>query len=204
VFKRIDRGETTWQKLGFSGPQKPGTRLDKPLLDVATKLEPTDRYMDWSEAQDMAKLSDAQLKQVKDTALKVDDFLNKKAASLGLYHEDGKVEFVMDDRGQLLLADVFGTLDENRFTRNGKDVSKQVIRDYYKKTPWYAELEAAKKTTDIKSDWPKPPKLAGGFAQIVGNIYKSFAQEWTGENKWGAPTLAKALDDCDAFLAKMK
>ena len=97
VFKRINNGETTWEKLGFSEPQKPGTRLEKPILDVATKLEPTDRYMDWGEAQDMAKLSNAQLAQVKATALKVDDYLNKKAASLGLYHEDGKVEFVMDD-----------------------------------------------------------------------------------------------------------
>jgi len=203
VFKRIDRGETTWEKLGFDEPQKPGTRLETPLLDVATKLEPTDRYMDWAEAREMAKLTEKQLGEAKKTALKVDEYLNRKAASVGLYHEDGKVEFIVDDKGCLLVADVFGTLDENRFSYNGRDVSKQILRDYYKKTPWYQQLEEAKKALP-KEKWPKPPKMPAGLADKIGDIYKSFAAEWTGKNAWNAPKLAQALDGYQAFMAGFK
>ncbi len=203
VFKRIESGETTWEALGFDEAPKPGTRLEKPLLDVATKLEPTDRYLSWEEAVDIAKISEKQLAEIKRTALKINDYLNKKAASVGLYHEDGKVEFIVDNAGQLLVADVFGTLDENRFSYNGRDVSKQLLRDYYKKTPWYAALEEAKKTKP-KEHWPKPPRMPSGLADRIGNIYKSFAAEWTGRNAWNAPPLARALEDYREFVTKIK
>ncbi|MCX6768074.1 MAG: phosphoribosylaminoimidazolesuccinocarboxamide synthase [Candidatus Micrarchaeota archaeon] len=207
VFKRIAAGETTWEAFGFDEAPAPGTRLEKPIIDVATKLEPTDRYLSWEEAMDMARISEKQLAEIKEIALKVDGYLNRQAASAGLFHEDGKIEVIVDDKGGFLVADVFGTLDENRFEYGGSgrmEVSKQILRDYYKKTPWYNELEAAKKKTDNKKEWPKPPRMPAGLADKIGNIYKSFAAGWTGKNSWNAPPLAQALGDYRAFMTGFK
>ena len=49
-----------------------------------------------------------------------------------------------------MVVDVIGTLDECRFTFNGVHVSKEVARQFYKKTAWYKDLEQAKKDAEAK------------------------------------------------------
>ena len=140
VFKRFESGQLKPESLGLKKIPKPGEKLKNPILDVSTKLEPTDRYMDWNEAQTLARLSAAQLKELKEKTLAINDFITKRAEKTGLEHADGKVEFGMDPKGKLVLVDVCGTLDENRLLYNGFHISKQVLRDYYKTTKWYKEL----------------------------------------------------------------
>jgi len=140
VFKRLAKSQTSLEKLGLEKEPVPGEKLEKPIMDVSTKLEPTDRYLDWSEAREIACLSQEEIEELKAKALQINDFLTKRAEEIGLEHADGKVEFGMSPARKLILVDVCGTLDENRFLHNGIHVSKQVLRDYYKTTPWYEVL----------------------------------------------------------------
>ncbi len=204
VFKRLESGEIGIDDLGLAEMPQPGQKFEKAFLDVSTKLEPIDRYLSWDEALDLAKISEDQLYELKEAALNINDFITEKAALLGLEHADGKVEFGLTPKNELMLIDVCGTLDENRFLWNGTHVSKQVCRDYYKTTPWFAELENAKKSNVEKADWPKPEQLPAELREIVSNMYKSVCDTWTGENRFKAPALQDVMAAYQAFLDKSR
>ena len=176
--------------------------FEKTFLDVSTKLESTDRYLSWDEAMDLAKISEDQLYDLKETALNINDYLNEKAAEIGLEHADGKIEMAVTPKNELMLVDVFGTLDEDRFLWNGIHVSKQVCRDYYKTTPWYAELEKAKEGGVEKPSWPKPEPLPEELKEIVSGMYKSVCEAWTGKKVWKAPSIEEVMESYKAFLEK--
>lgn len=202
VFRRLESGEISLDDLGLSEAPQPGQRLEKPLMDVSTKLEPTDRYLSWDEALEISKISEEQLYELKETALNINDFISEKAQGLGLEHADGKVEFAVTPKNELMLVDVCGTLDEDRFLWNGIHVSKQVCRDYYKSTPWYAELESAKKSGVEKSSWPAPQPLPPELKEIVSSMYKSVCEAWIGERRWKAPNIEEVMHSYKAFLEK--
>jgi phosphoribosylaminoimidazole-succinocarboxamide synthase len=202
VFKRLQTGELTLDDLGLSEEPKPGHKFEKPFLDVSTKLEPTDRYLSWDEALELSQITEDQMYELKEAVLNINDFITEKASQIGLEHADGKVEFAITPKNELMLVDVCGTLDENRFLWNGIHVSKQVCRDYYKKLPWYAELEEAKKKGLEKAAWPEPPKLPTELIQIVSEMYKSVCDAWTGEKIFKAPPLEEVMNKYKAFLEK--
>lgn len=202
VFKRLAKGQLKPEDIGLSETPEPGTKLGKPLIDVSTKLEETDRYLSWQEAQEMSFLSDEQLEAMKNTALKINDFINRKSEALGLEHADGKVEFALSPEKELILIDVCGTLDEDRMLFKGVHVSKQVLRDYYKTTPWYEALEQAKEAGKAKEEWPAPEKIPPELLEIVSNMYKSVAEAWTGEKVWQAPKIEEVMQAYQEFLEK--
>ena len=150
VFKRLAQGKITLKDLGLDHQPKPGENLAKPIFDVSTKLEETDRYVTWAEAQKIAGLTNPELDDVKSVLLKADETITKAASNAGLKNEDGKIELAFDDKRKLMVVDVLGTLDECRFTFNGVHVSKEVARQFYKNTSWYADLEQAKKDGEAK------------------------------------------------------
>src|SRR3989344_1995844 len=195
VFKRLESGELEGYDLGLSEIPQPGFKFEKAFLDVSTKLEPIDRYLSWDEAMELSKITEDQLYELKEIALNINDFLTEKAASIGLEHADGKVEFGITPKNEIMLVDVCGTLDENRFLWNGIHVSKQVARDYYKTTPWYVELENAKRSNVEKADWPKPEPLPPEFIAIVSNMYKGVCDAWTGEQHFKAPSIEHIMNE---------
>lgn len=204
VFKRLESGELKPSDLGLDRAPVPGEKLEKPLMDVSTKLEETDRYLSWSEAQVLSKLSKEKIMELKQKALRINDFLNSKAKELGLEHADGKVEFGVNPNGELILVDVCGTLDENRLLFDGVHLSKQVLRDYYKTTPWFEKLEQAKKAGKPKNDWPKPEPIPKELLEIVSGMYKSVCEEWTGEKIWNAPPIKEVVKKYREFLDEKK
>ncbi len=204
VFKRLAAGELSADDLGLAQTPQPGFKFEKAFLDVSTKLEPIDRYLSWDEALDIAQISEDQLYELKEIALNINDFITEKAAGIGLEHSDGKVEFAVTPKNELMLVDVCGTLDEDRFLWNNIHVSKQVARDYYKTTPWYAELESAKKSGVEKADWPKPQALPSELRDIISNMYKSVCEAWVGEKAFNAPSIEETMNAYKAFLEKSK
>ncbi|HLC36650.1 MAG TPA: phosphoribosylaminoimidazolesuccinocarboxamide synthase [archaeon] len=202
VFKRIEKNPLLVRELGLSKAPKPGEKLVKPLLDVSTKLEPTDRYLSWKEAQEISLLSNEKMNELKKKLLAINDFLKKKAESIGIESADGKVEFAVSPKEELVLVDVVGTLDENRFLFQGVHLSKQVLRDYYKTTPWAEELEKAKARKAEKANYPKPAKAPKELIEIVSNMYKSVCEAWTGEKVWNAPSIEEVVNEYKAFLEK--
>ncbi|MAG22166.1 MAG: phosphoribosylaminoimidazolesuccinocarboxamide synthase [Candidatus Diapherotrites archaeon] len=204
VFKRLDKGQTTIEQLGLDHMPEPGEKLEKPIMDVSTKLEPTDRYLTWDEAREIAALTEEQMDELRNTALKVNDYLNKKAASLGMEHADGKIEMALTPENELVVVDVLGTLDENRFLYNGFHLSKQVLRDYYKTTPWYAVIEKEKEEGKGHGEFTVPSKLPEELIELVSNMYKAVTVEWTGEKTWDVPSVAEVIEQYKAFLEANK
>jgi phosphoribosylaminoimidazole-succinocarboxamide synthase len=207
VFKRLAQGKVTLKDLGLDHPPKPGETLTKPIFDVSTKLEETDRYVTWNEAQKIAGLTDPELADIKSVLIKADETITKAALKADLKNEDGKIELAFDDQRKLMLVDVLGTLDECRFTFDGVHVSKEVARQFYKKTAWYSDLEQAKKDAESKGvqDWKslcksQPPELDPKLKTIISQMYMSVAIEMSGKKLFDSPKLPKVIDVYKAFM----
>ncbi len=200
IFKRLEQGKITFKDLGLDHYPKPGEQLTKPIFDVSTKLEETDRYLTWQEAQKIAGLTDQELEEIKTVLLKADETITEMALKAGLKNEDGKIELAFDENRKLMIVDVVGTLDECRFTYEGVHVSKEIARQFYKKTNWYSDMEQAKKEAEAKgiTDWKslcksQPPKLDPKLKTIISEMYMAAANEMTGRKLFNAPMLADII-----------
>ncbi len=207
IFKRLEQGKTTLKDLGLDHYPKPGEQLAKPIFDVSTKLEETDRYVTWEEAKRIAGLTDQELADVKEILLKTDQAITKIASKAGLKNEDGKIELAFDENRQLMVIDVVGTLDECRFTYDGVHVSKEVARQYYKKTSWYQDVEQAKKEAEAEGvqDWKslcrsQPPKLDAELKKIISQMYMSAANKITNRKLFAAPKLGEAINKYKEYI----
>jgi phosphoribosylaminoimidazole-succinocarboxamide synthase len=87
-------------------------------------------------------------------------------------------------------------LDECRFTYESLHVSKEVARQYYKKTPWYEDVLEAKEKAEEKGimDWKnlcrsKPQKLPANLKKIIADMYTSTANEFLGKSLFPSPKL---------------
>lgn len=200
VFKRLEQGLTTVEKLGLDHYPKAGEKLDKPIFDVSTKLEEGDRYVSWAEAQRIAGLTNREVEEVTKLLLRVDNMITELASTAGLVNEDGKIELAFDPLRRLMVIDVVGTLDECRFTHNGLHVSKEIARQYYRKTEWYRDVEEAKKKAQEKGveNWKKlvktkPPRLDPKLKTIISQMYKATANELTKKKMFSAPKLGEIV-----------
>jgi phosphoribosylaminoimidazole-succinocarboxamide synthase len=209
VFKRLAQGKITLEDIGLDHYPEAGENLTKPIFDVSTKLEETDRYVKWAEAQKIAGLTDQELSDVKAVLLKADETITTVSSNAGLSNEDGKIELAFDDKRKLMVVDVLGTLDECRFTYGGVHVSKEVARQFYKNTSWYGDLEQAKKDGDAKGvqDWKtfcktQPPKLDPKLKTIISQMYMAAANEMTNIKLFDAPKLAKVIDDYTSYMSE--
>lgn len=186
LHKRLQSGKAKPEDFGLDHMPKPGERFEPALLDVSTKLEETDRYITWVEAQRIAGLTDGEVEEINRTTLIANDIITEVAKKAGMVNEDGKLEYaygpiVGGSPRELMVVDVFGTLDESRFTYKGIHVSKEIARQIYRKTKWHDEVEKAKahaKERGIK-DWRQfcsnPPPLDEDIVNILSNMYKSTA-----------------------------
>jgi phosphoribosylaminoimidazole-succinocarboxamide synthase len=200
IFKRLGQGLITVEELGLDHYPKLGERLSKPIFDVSTKLEEKDRYVTWGEAQKIAGLTDEELEGVKALLLKVDETITHIASKAGLENEDGKIELGFDTERRFMVVDVVGTLDECRFIYNGLHVSKEIVRQFYRKTDWYRDVEEAKKRAEVEGvrDWRKlcksnPLKLDPVLKTIISETYVSAANELTNRKLFDVPSLAEVI-----------
>jgi phosphoribosylaminoimidazole-succinocarboxamide synthase len=202
VFKRLEQGSVTVRDLGLDHYPQAGERLKKPIFDVSTKLEEGDRYVSWAEAQRIAGLTIKELAEVKRLLLCVDETITEIAARAGLVNEDGKIELAFDPQRRLMVVDVVGTLDECRFTYDGLHVSKEIVRQYYRKTDWFRDVEEAKKKAEKEGaeDWKKlvktqPPKLNPKLKNITSQMYMTTANELTEKRMFNVPKLAEIIKE---------
>lgn len=200
IFRRLEQGLITIKELGLDNYPKPGGKLKKPIFDVSTKLEEGDRYISWAEAQQIAGLTDEELKEIKSLLLTVDDTITEIAANAGLENEDGKIELAFDPLRRLMVVDVVGTLDECRFTYNGLHVSKEIARQFYKKTEWHKDVEEAKRIAKDNGieEWKtlcklQPPKLDPELKTIISEIYMAAANALTNRQLFDVPNLAEIV-----------
>jgi phosphoribosylaminoimidazole-succinocarboxamide synthase len=121
-------------------------------------------------------------------------------------NEDGKIELGFDPLRRLMVVDVVGTLDECRFTYDGLHVSKEIARQYYRKTDWYEDVEEAKKKAEkeVIEDWKKlvktkPPKLDPALRNIISQMYLATANELTKKKMFAVPKLADIIKEYEKY-----
>jgi len=174
--------------------------LPEPVVEFSTKLEESDRYLDRAEADALA--GDADIDALESLALTVNDAITERAAEVGMVHEDGKIECFYYE-GEVYVADVVGTFDENRFSYDGQEVSKEVIRQYHKRTQseWVqavADAKARAKAEDV-ADWRRlcerdPTPLPDHVVAAARDLYAAGANAYVGRDLFEAPSLGEAVD----------
>jgi phosphoribosylaminoimidazole-succinocarboxamide synthase len=205
VFRRLKEGSLKLDEIGLTQMPEPNDVLSPPILDASTKLEVTDRYLSWQEAQEISGLADDEITEVKNVTSKINDLITQQVSQVGLVNEDGKVEFGYDQNRDLILVDILGTPDECRFTYEGLPVSKEVARIYYRNTDWYLEVEKAKK--EDRANWKSlistpPPNLPARLFELVSFLYQSACNEITGKNWFDSPSLDTILNEMKEHLEK--
>jgi phosphoribosylaminoimidazole-succinocarboxamide synthase len=196
------RGRATPAEVGLEGQEWPeGTaELPEPLVEFSTKFEERDRYLDRPEAAAIAGRAD--LGRIEELARAVNHLVTREAERAGLTHEDGKVECLYDE-GTVAVADVVGTLDENRFSCDGQRLSKEVLRQYYRREhpDWVEAVADAKAAADEQAvaDWrglceQDPPALPESVVSAVADAYAAAANAYTRSDWFDAPDLETAVE----------
>jgi phosphoribosylaminoimidazole-succinocarboxamide synthase len=174
--------------------------LPDPVVEFSTKYEEQDRYLDRDEADRIAGAAD--LDELAAVAREVNRVVTERAAETGFVHEDGKIECCYVD-GEVRVADVVGTFDENRFAYGGQEVSKEVVRQFYKRAhpEWVEAVSEAKAEADRRgvADWRPlcdvaPTPLPADVIDAVADMYAAGANAYTGEAWFDAPSIDAAVD----------
>jgi len=204
IFKRLKEGELRPEDLGLTEIPEEGIDLTRPYLDVSTKLESSDRYLPWQEAQKISQLSDQKIAEMNAITLRINQMISEEAQKVGLKNEDGKFEFALDQNQNIVLVDVLGTLDECRFTYQGMPVSKEIARLYYRRSDWYQEIVKAKKRNH--TNWKQfikigPEPLPTRLKQLISIVYCAFTNEIT-KKEWfkDIPSLDETLLEIQDFI----
>ncbi len=177
--------------------------LSQPMVEFSTKLEEQDRYLSQEEAYRISGLSEAKFEELRKIANQVNRELTYHASKRNFKHLDGKIECIFD-RGEIAVADVTGTFDENRFSFEDTQISKEVLRQWYKNNDsnWYQEVISAKEQTKIEqvSDWTglvssKPRPIESQVKELVAKMYQAGANQWLNRDLFDAPKLSQVLED---------
>lgn len=196
VFRRLKKGEIEPSDLGFDSYPEVNKELDPPIIDFSTKYEKFDRYFkNLDEVKEHAGFDDQMIDVIKDLALRVNRYIGDRAKELGWTHLDGKMEVALDKNGELMMADVLGTLDEDRFEYKGLKLSKQMLRNYYRGTEWEKEMDRVKDEDLPKEEWPVPPKMPEKLINFVSDMYKAACNEWIGEKHFDVKSLDQLIEE---------
>jgi len=174
--------------------------LEEPIVEFSTKYEEQDRYLDRTEAARIAGKAD--LDELERTARQVNAVVTERAESVGFDHQDGKIECLYVD-GEVRVADVVGTFDENRFAYDGQQVSKEVIRQFYKRyhPDWVEAVAVAKAeaTEQGIADWRSlcraaPEPLPDHVVEAASDLYTAGANAYLGRDLFDSPPIDAAVD----------
>ena len=193
IFDRLEAGKFKPEDLGFTQGHKVeyGEPLPEPYVEVSTKLERVDRLLDRAEALKISQLSADEYDLICETVLKIDEEIKREVEPRGLIHVDGKKEFAFDDERNLMVVDVFGTADEDRFWDKAKyeegefvDLSKEYVRQHYRRIGYKDRLYGARERKEAEPEIPALPEDVIGqtseiyirlFVMITGEKFKSSA-----------------------------
>ncbi len=173
--------------------------LPDPVVEFSTKYEEQDRYLTRAEADRIAGAADVDALET--LAGDVNRVVTERAAEVGFVHEDGKIECLYAD-GELRVADVVGTFDENRFSYDGRGISKEVVRQWYKRNDpeWVDAVSDAKAAVAGHEidDWRElceadPDPLPDDVIDAVSTMYAAGTNAYTGREWFDVPDIDAAL-----------
>ena len=187
LYDRMKERRVHPEDVGFPKGHVPsyGEPLPEPFLETTTKLEKVDRELTRDEAVRISGLTPAEYDDLLEAVLAIDTRINADVRKRGLIHVDGKKEFAMDPERRLMLIDTFGTADEDRFWdlaayEKGQQVelSKEFVRQYYRKIGYHERLTAARKAGQAE---PDIPPLPDNVLKEASDLYISLFERLTGE-----------------------
>lgn len=180
--------------------------LPEPVVEFSTKFERSDRYLDRDEAAAIAGAAD--IDAIEKLARRVNDVITDRAEATGFRHDDGKIEVVYH-AGDHLVADVAGTFDENRFTYDGQQLSKEVLRQFYKRydPDWVQAVDAAKAEAKAagRFDWKalcaaEPDPLPPAVIEVATDLYTAGAVTYTGLDLFDTDPLEDVIGRMNRLL----
>ncbi|QPM68805.1 phosphoribosylaminoimidazolesuccinocarboxamide synthase [Atribacter laminatus] len=202
--KRVESGSINLKEYGLEKMPSPDKKLSTPILDVSTKLEEQDRYLTWSDVLDLNIINTEDINHIKKTLTFADELISNEVKKIGLENEDGKIELAFDPERNLMFVDVLGTPDECRFTWKGIHLSKEVAREFYRKTSWYEEVSQIKSRYSVGWKYyvkSKPQPLPKKLLQAIGWIYQRIAIDITGREWFSeVPSLEKIVEEIKEFV----
>jgi len=192
------------EQLGFSFSQWPeeDLTLESPVVEFSTKFEREDRYLAEEEAWRISGLSEREFEKLRSLAREVNEKLTAHAKERGFEHLDGKIECIYE-KGHIVLADVAGTFDENRFSFNGVGISKEFLRQWYKEEDpdWYEAVGEAKQKARQEGlkDWKGlvergPKRLDRDTLELAESLYRAGTNRWLGRDIFEAPSLEEVTE----------
>ncbi|MFO7927042.1 MAG: phosphoribosylaminoimidazolesuccinocarboxamide synthase [Halobacteriota archaeon] len=193
------RGEPSEFGLEYDAWPDESVDLPEPVVEFSTKYEESDRYLSRKNADFIAGTADVD--DLESVAREVNRTVTETASEAGLKHEDGKIECLYFD-GEIRVADVVGTFDENRFSYDGQQLSKEVLRQYHKRTQpeWVEAITEAKaraKTEDV-ADWRElcavdPQPLPEHVIDAAREMYTAGANAYIGRELFSTRSLEDAV-----------
>jgi len=158
-------------------------KLPNPLVEVTTKFEAYDRFVDREEALAISNITEEEFDNIVRAALAVDEIIEAEAAKNGLIHVDGKKEFALGPGRKVVLVDTFGTLDEDRWWdaaayAEGEcvELSKEFVRQHYVDSGHQAALQEAR---DTGATDPPIPALPQSVIDETAALYASMYERLT-------------------------
>jgi len=187
LYDRLKNGTLSPEDVGFSAGHgvEYGEVLPEPFCEMSTKLEKIDRLLSREEALEISGLTPEELEQVWEAIHQIDAHINSSVAERGLIHVDGKKEFAFTDGGEIMLVDVFGTADEDRFWdrkayEGGRFVekSKELVRQHYRRSGYWAALYEARRRGEPE---PPIPPMPEKLIEETSRTYIELFEQITGE-----------------------
>ena len=188
LLKRLKRDPGYVRQIGLDRIPREGQWLERPVLEFFSKLEPSDRLLSSEAALNFSGLNGESLLELIDLCLLTAVFLYNLFLDRGLDLWDGKFEFVKSG-DELLLADSI-TPDELRITMKNTQLSKEPLRQYYKKydPEFHGGINAIKDQGPqassirkaVKARIGRPPKrLDPEFKGIIEQMYQALVYRIT-------------------------
>lgn len=196
--------------IGFGDSRiEPGARWEFPVLEIFTKLEPSDRPLSLTEALAISGLGGDQMQRMLLKTAWVAGYLRSICARRSIELADGKLEWAVSEDGGIFLVDAVGP-DELRLLKDGVQLSKEFLRIHYRQTSWYRNVMRARELAQKQgiAEWKKfvgdqPPPLSPQFRELASNLYMSLANELTGRNWFPeAWSLARVVEGIQQIQAQ--
>ncbi|MDA4122590.1 MAG: phosphoribosylaminoimidazolesuccinocarboxamide synthase [Thaumarchaeota archaeon] len=172
LYDRMGKGE-----VSLPGVEKvQAAKLPSPYFDPTTKSETKDEPITESDIVSQGRMSDAELKKVKEYAFSIYGEMSDRAAAAGFLLADLKLEFGRHRKtGEVTLGDSIGP-DEFRMWpaakyspgRTQESYDKQLVRDWLIAEGYKAKLDSARKAGETL---PVPPSLPRDLVDQVSQRY---------------------------------
>jgi phosphoribosylaminoimidazole-succinocarboxamide synthase len=191
--KKLEENPKYIDALGLKTVPKMNEWFPHPVIEFFTKLEGKDRLLNWQEASLLANLTPNQFEWLVEGSMDIALALHVLFAESKLELWDGKLEFILEgspSSGHFLLADSVGP-DELRLLHNGVQLSKEVLRQYYRPSDWAKAIPEAQNIAKLsgQEDWQdvcknklnqRPERLRPDMKRLVDQLYGVIANQVLG------------------------